>query len=282
MLTNKQQLWILDVYSVIYRAMFKHGPVLTSPSGEVTSGVYLFCKILFSLIHEARPTYLVGALDVPRKETFRRAIYPPYKVSRKEHGNDDILHQQVSRCVHILKNLGIPLLTTPTYEADDVIASLVSVCAGPEIECVVASRDKDLHQVIGPYCRMFDHQTDNWIDAESVFRTWGVPPDKVVEVQTLSGDTTDNVPGVPGIGPAKASKLIQKYSTVQNLCKHLQELTPAVRSSLESTDLDLCRRLVELKTDASLMVSQEDMVFNGLNFKSVEPIFKELGFKQWL
>lgn len=275
---DREQFLIIDGHSMIYRAIFKRGAPLTAPSGEPTRGTYFFCRMLFSLIQEFKPAYLAMAVDGPRKKTWRRRIFPQYKANRGEDGPPEEVQIQFSRIVEIMRALGIPILEVEGHEADDVIATLVDACASPEVECVVCTRDKDLHQVIGPNCRMFDPQNDEWIDEAAVERRWGCPPSGVVEVQTLMGDTTDNVPGVYGVGAVKAKALVEEYGDVATIVKHEKELTPTVRKNLRAADLDLCRKLVELRTDLPIEITAVELEFNGFDMAAASPIFRRLGF----
>ena len=283
---DRSKFLIIDGHSMTYRAIFKQGPVLSSPTGEPTKGTFLFCKMLFSLVQELEPSYLVMASDVPRDETFRRELYPEYKLNRDKDGppSEDVFIQ-VNRIREIVDSLGVPVLTIPPFEADDIIASLVSVCASRDVECVVASRDKDLHQVVGPNCRLFDPQTHEWIDEVVVENVWGLPASKVVEIQTLAGDTTDNVPGVRGIGKRKASQLIEKFGSARAVWDGATNPTNGMqawmRDVLIETDYDLCRRLVELRKDVPLNIDTDDIEFTGFDMKAARPIFDKLGFTQW-
>lgn len=279
---SRDQLFIVDGHSMIFRAVFKHGPPLTSPDGEPTRGTYYFCRMLFALVDDHRPAYLAMAVDAPRKSTWRRALYPPYKMKRDDLGPppEEVIIQ-MTRIKEIVKALGVPIIGAPGFEADDVIASLVDVCASDEVECVVCTRDKDLHQLVGPRCRVFDPQESEWCDEAKVLERWGVPPHQVVEVQTLAGDTIDNVPGVPGIGLKKALALVQRFGSVDAIMEAAETLTPAVQRALRAADLKLCRQLVELRRDVPLDISPAELEFNGFNMKRARPLFRQLGFKAW-
>lgn len=271
----RDQFIILDGHGLIYRAIFRPGPPLTSPSGEPTRGTYTFCATLFSLVQHLKPAYLAMATDAPRKSTFRRKLFPGYKAKRAngDDGPPKEVVVQLARCNQIAKLLGIPLIGAPEFEADDVIATLVDICAGDEVECVVASRDKDFHQLVGRNCRAYDPADREWIDAKHVQARWGVPPNKVVEVMNLQGDPTDCIPGIKGIGPKKALKLILEHGTAREAAHHC---------GFDKDELALQRKLVELRRDVPLIVSPEDLAFNGFNMKNVRPLFQELGFRSFL
>ena len=268
---------------MIYRAVLKHGPPLTSPDGEPTRGTFYFCKMLFALVQEHKPAYLALAVDTPRKDTFRRRLYPGYKASRdRGEGLSEEVLLQIRRIEQIVNALGVPVIKVESFEADDVIASLVNICASEEVECVVCSSDKDLHQVVGKNCRIYDAMKSEWVSSRDVRSRWGVPPEKIVEVQTLAGDSTDDVPGVSGIGLKTATTFIQKYGSVAGVMEARSELTTSKREALEAADLNLCRQLVALRRDVKLAVSSDALAFNGFNMKKARPIFQKLGFRQWM
>ena len=278
---NRDRFFIIDGHSMIYRAVFKKGPPLTSPTGEPTRGTFFFVKMLMSLVDHHKPEFMAVASDPPRGSTFRREMFPPYKAKRDDQEPDESVLIQVRRIKEVIDLLGLPVIEVWPYEADDVIASLVDVCASPDVECVIVSRDKDLHQLIGPNCSMFDAQGDEWVREKDVLERWKVPPDQVVEIQTLQGDTTDNVPGVKGIGPKKATDLILEYGSVEGVLENASSLTPALRKNLESADLTMCRALVELRKDVPLPIDADMLAFDGFDMRAARPLFRHLGFTEW-
>ena len=290
---GKDKFFIIDGHGLIYRSVFRPGQPLMSPNGEPTRGTFSFTQTLLNLIENANPAYLAVAFDPPRKNTFRRKLFPEYKGNRSKKGPpEDSVFVQSNRCQEIVETLGIPILKYEGFEADDVIATLVDICASEEVECVVISRDKDLHQLIGPSCKQYDPQDELWIDETKVMDRWRVTPDRIVDIMTLSGDPTDNVPGVPGIGPATATKLILEFGTLAALLKVVESgefkapekgakktfLTNVRRQSIRQADMELCRQLVELRRDVPITLSVGDLEFNGLDIEAVKPLFAELGF----
>ena len=155
---------------------------------------------------------------------------------------------QIDRIIAIATALRIPILRVPGFEADDIIATLADRLRDEDVEIFMVSRDKDLDQLVGPHVVLYDPMKDETFDAASIEARKGYPPDKAVEVQTLTGDSTDNVPGVPGVGPKTAAKLIAKYGCVDEVLAHADELTPKLRSNLlDSADvLAVSRKLVTL------------------------------------
>jgi DNA polymerase-1 len=286
MKSDRDRFWILDGHSLIYRAIFRPGAPLTSPTGEPTRGTLSFCKMLFALVNEHKPDFLAMAVDAPRASTFRRKAFPGYKVKRERTDEEELdtsVPVQLGRITSLVEELGIPVIGAEGFEGDDVVASLVDCCASDDVECVVVSRDRDLHQLVGPNCSMFDHQSSDWFNQNLVEKIWGVPVEQIVEVKTLMGDSGDCIPGVYDIGKKKAVALIQKFGTVANVMDNLESLPPAQQRHLMAADLDLCRLLVALRNDVPLPdLHAPDLEFNGFDMKRVRPSFQELGFQQWL
>jgi 5'-3' exonuclease len=279
----RDQFWILDGHALIYRALFRPGAPLSAPgTGEPTRGTYTFLSMLFAMVERYEPAYLAIALDAPRTSTFRRKLFPAYKANRDSDPLDDASIIQLKRIREIIPLLGVATLEVDGFEADDVIGSLVEVCASDAVECVVASSDKDLHQLVGPNVRQFDPMKEEWIDEERVLERWGVPPAQVIDVQALMGDTTDNLPGVPGIGAKYATKAIQDYGSLEGLLANLDQLTKAKRDSIAAADLDLCRQLVAVRRDVPLALRVDDLAFDGFDMAAVRPLFRRLGFRTFL
>ena len=277
----RDRFFIVDTHGFMYRALYKRGAPLTSSSGEPTRGTYYFCRMLFSLVDHHKPEYMALVLDAPRDTTWRRSIYPPYKDNRDKGAISKEHLIQIKRIQQIIRMLGIAVVEAPTHEADDLIASLVDTCASDAVQCVIVTRDKDLHQLVSKNCIIYDPQDEVWIDEKKVYKHWGVTPRQVVEMQTLTGDRTDNVPGVVGIGPKKALQLVRSYGTVEKMVEAVDTLPPSIQKAFKSADLRMCRKLVELRRDAPLSVDSKDLEFNGFAMKKLRPLFRELGFRAW-
>lgn len=282
---DRDRFVILDLSSLIYRALLRRGPDLCSPfTDEPTRGTYEFCKSLFALVDVLQPAYVAAAMDDARVNVYRRQIFAGYKANRPEGDLDEDVPVQIGRMMQILRLLGVATVFVAGEEADDVIASLVDVCASPEVEAIVVSRDKDLHQLVGPHCRAYDPISKDFVDEAAVERVWGVPARLVGDVKTLAGDTGDNVPGVRGLGEKKAAKLVREHGDVAGVLAACEEgcLTQAVTQALREADIHLCRELVTLRRDLSLDVMPEDLEFNGFDIEAVRDVFVELGFRSFL
>ncbi|MCH7813848.1 MAG: hypothetical protein IID40_07485, partial [Planctomycetes bacterium] len=213
--------YLLDGHAQIYRAYYAPFRPLTSPSGEPTKATHVFFAMLFSLIQRRQPDYLAMALDVSDETVFRRDLYPDYKAHRDPPPED--FAPQADRIVAIVEAMGIPILRVPGFEADDVMATVAERLARDDVDIFLVSKDKDLEQLLrspdsdGGSVRMYDPGKDEVLDAADLLATKGYRPDQVVEVQTLAGDSVDNVPGVKGIGVKTAAKLIATFGSARGV-----------------------------------------------------------------
>jgi DNA polymerase-1 len=275
-----RRLYLIDGHAQIFRAYYAPFPPLNSPSGEPTKATFIFTQMVLSILREKKPDYIAVALDYGDESTERRQLYSEYKANREATPED--LPLQVERIKEVLAAMEIPIFEVRGQEADDLIATIGSRLDGEDVEVLVASRDKDLHQLISRKLKLWDPAKDVVLDAETLVRDFGFTPEQAVEVQTLTGDSTDNVPGVPGVGPKKAAALVQKYGSVSGVLEHLSELTPKMRESIEASRgvLDLSRRLVTLRRDVPLDFDLERCRVRPLDPARLRPLFERLGFRR--
>jgi DNA polymerase-1 len=275
-----ETLYIIDGHSQMYRAYYAPFRDLTSPTGEPTRATYVFCSMLLKFIAEKRPACLAMAVDAPTETLRRREAYAEYKVTRKPMPED--LPPQIDRILQIVRALGIPILRAEGYEADDIIATAAERFADAETPMVAISRDKDLEQLIGGSFRLYDPMKDEVIDAEAVQSDRGYPPGKVVDALALAGDTSDNVPGVPGVGPKTAAKLLAEYGSAEEIVAHADELTPKLAENVRehAETIRLAKRLVTLERDVPVELDLDRWRFEGVSGEALRPIFAELGFNR--
>jgi len=280
--TPPKTLYLIDGHAQMFRAFYAPFRDLTSPTGEPTRAVHVFCTMLLRLIQDKQPDYLAMAVDGPVEQLERHEAYADYKATREP--PPDEFYTQADRIMRIVEAMGIPVLRADGHEADDTMATLAEQHAAKELQVVLVSRDKDLDQLVTDHVTLYDPTKDQVIDAAAIEAAKGFRPDQAVEVQTLTGDSTDNIPGVPGIGPKTAAKLIAKYGTADNVLAHADELTPKQRQNvLDSADiLPVARDLVTLRRDVSLDVGLKDLAFAGIDGPAVRPILVELGLNQVL
>ncbi|MEM7231480.1 MAG: DNA polymerase I [Planctomycetota bacterium] len=272
--------YLIDGHAQIFRAYYAPFGQLSSPNGEPTKAVHVFTQMIFNILDEKKPDYIAVALDVGDDSTERKKIYPEYKENRDAAPED--FGPQVTRIVEILETLKIPIYAIKGYEADDIIATAARLLKDEDVELRIVSRDKDLHQVLSEKVLLWDPQVDKTLDGKSLVEEKGYTPEQAVEIQTLTGDSTDNIPGVPGIGPKKALTLITKYGTADAVFDHAEELTPKMKENvLASKDvLALSRQLVTLDQHVDFPFALEECARGRVTFDGLAPIFRELGFRR--
>ena len=206
---RKSPLYLLDGYSLIYRSYFAfiNRPLINS-RGENTSVVFGFFRALLAFFDRYNPERFAVVLDSP-VPTFRHERYPDYKANREKAPED--LHAQVPVVLGILKAMGIPTLRLDRFEADDIIAEAARRCRAEERECRILTGDKDLLQLVGDYVRVLRPEKDGYreLGVEDVKENWGVAPHQIVDYLALVGDSSDNVPGVRGIGPKNGGQPVK-------------------------------------------------------------------------
>lgn len=273
-------LYILDGHYQIFRAFYAPFRDLTSPKGEPTKAVHVFCNMLLSLIREKRPDYLAVVLDSGDENVFRRELDPEYKAHRNPTPED--FHVQEGRIIQILEAVRIPMLRLMGFEADDIAATIAREVEEKhkDLDVYIVSRDKDLDQIITRRVRLYDPVKDEVIGVEELIEKKGYPPELSVEVQTLVGDNTDNVPGVHGIGNKTAAKLINQYKSAKAVLEHADELTPKMRENVLAfaQQLPVTSQLVTLRRDVPLSLDLPASAITTFNYQAALPIYEELGF----
>jgi DNA polymerase-1 len=274
-------LYLIDGHSQIYRAYFAPFRDLTSPTGEPTRAVHVFCSMLLKFIAVRKPDYLAMAMDGPAEKLKRRALYAEYKVTRKPMPPD--LPPQVRRIVQIVSAMRIPILRAEGYEADDILATATEKFHSPELNVVLVSRDKDLDQLICDGVCLYDPMKDETFDAAGILAAKGYPPDKAVDALAMIGDASDNVPGLPGVGPKGAVKLINQYGSLDAVIAHVDELTPRLRDAIIANreTLAMARQLITLDRHVPIDLDLEAMRFGCID-PAVRPILAELGLNRLL
>ncbi len=258
------RLFVLDALGLAYRAYyaFIRRPLVNS-KGENTSAIFGFANMAMKIRRDERPEFWALAWDGPGP-TFRHDRFPDYKATRKPMPDD--LRAQIPAIESLAQAIGLPLLEIPGCEADDVMATLAAIGEREGLEVVLVTSDKDLLQlvndrvkVLAPAGRGEDY---TWVDRDAVHGKWGVAPEQIRDVLALMGDTSDNVPGVPGVGEKTAVELITAFGSLDALYDRLPEVKrPALREKLSAhrSLADLSRELVTVKTDLELPVALADL-----------------------
>lgn len=244
-MSHKPQIYLVDGSGYIFRA-FHALPPLTRPDGVQIGAVLGFTNMLIKLLREKNPDYLVVVFDAAR-ENYRNKIYPAYKANRQETPPE--LIPQFSLIREACDAFDVPHIEKEGYEADDLIATYAHSQEG---DVTIVSSDKDLMQLVGGSVRMLDPIKNRLIGVEEVKEKFGVPPEKVIDVQALAGDPTDNIPGVPGIGIKTAAELIQTYGTLENLLANLEDIKQPKRRETLQANIEgarISKELVKLKDD---------------------------------
>lgn len=275
---SRKTFYIIDGHAHIYRAYYAPFRDLTSPTGEPTKATYVFVQMLLSLIEQRKPDYLAMAIDSGDETVFRKQIYPQYKSSRRERPDD--FTPQETRILQIVKDVGVPIFVLPGFEADDLIATMADRLGQESFDTYIVSKDKDLRQIVSDHVFLYDAQGDQVIDAADIEREHGYTPAQAIDIQTLIGDKTDDVPGIPGIGEKTAARLIAQYGSADGVLAHKDELTPKQRENVEkyAANIPLARQLVTLKKDVPLEFDPESCRFSGLDSQVLKASFQELGF----
>ena len=276
--TNPRKLTLVDGSGFIFRA-FHALPPMTNPQGTPINAVFGFVNMLIKLIGDNGGAHLVVVFDSGR-ETFRNQIYPEYKAHRPELPEE--LKPQFSLVRDAVHAFCLPSIELAGFEADDIIATLARTAEKDGIEVTVVSSDKDLMQLVGGAISMFDPLKNKVIGADEVFEKFGVSPDKVIEVQALAGDASDNVPGVPGIGIKTAAQLINEYGDVETLLARASEIKqPKRRESLinHAEAAKISKQLVTLKTDVPISETLDDFITPPLDLLRLESFLDLHGMK---
>ena len=250
-MAEKGRLVLVDGSGYIFRA-FHALPPMTRSDGTPVNAVYGFTAMLMKLVDDLAPDHVAVVFDVDRK-TFRSDIYPEYKANRSEPPEDLVPQFALVRAATAA--LSLPSLEAPGFEADDLIATYARVAEDAGLSTLIVSSDKDLMQLVRGNVTMLDPMKQRRIGVEEVFDRFGVPPEKVVDVQALAGDSTDNVPGVPGIGVKTAAELIQTYGDLDNLLASAETIKqPKRRENLIefAEQARVSRQLVRLRDDVPM------------------------------
>ncbi len=283
-----EKLVLIDGHSILFRAFYGMPLGMTAPDGTHTNAVYGFLAILHKVIEEEKPDYLAVAFDLAAP-TFRHKLYPAYKGTRQKAPEE--FHEQVPVMKKLLTDMEIPVLTAEGWEADDILGTLARDAEMKGVGVSLISGDRDLLQIASAGTEIVIPKTRGGkttyerYTPEIVKKTYGVTPEAFIELKALMGDTSDNVPGLPGVGPKTAQKIMETFGSIENAHNHVDEVKPprASKAMKENWDqLLLSLDLVTIRTNAPVHFDEEAMrLGNPYNEKSYED-FKRLGFTSLL
>ena len=271
---------LVDGSSYLYRA-FHALPPLTTSSGRPTGAVFGVVSMLRKLVEEYKPENMAVVFDAKGK-TFRHELYEQYKANRPT--MPDELRLQIEPLHKLVEALGFPIIMVDGVEADDVIGTLTTQAMQKKIHTLVSTGDKDLAQLVNPYVTLINTMNNQLMDEAGVVKKFDVSADQVVDYLALVGDVSDNIPGVPKVGPKTAAKWLKQYGTLDSLVEHADEIKGKVGESLRASidQLPLSRELATIKHDLDLEYACDNLKLNPPDIKQLQEIYTELEFKTWL
>lgn len=275
-MSKKNLLVLIDGSSYIFRAYFAV-PHLSNSKGEPTNAVLGFTTMLLKVLRELKPSHLAIATDPPGG-SFRNTVYPEYKATRREIPPD--LPPQIPYIKKVIEAFRIPVLEVPNYEADDVIGTAVKL-AKSDFEILIVTSDKDLCQLVDENVRLLDTMKDKTTGIDEVRERYGVEPERVIEVLGLSGDTADNIPGIPGVGEKTARELIERFGDIEGVLSHIDEIGGKKRRENLRQFGDqarLSKKLVTLDTNVPFKWNLDDYTVREPDRDELRRIFHELEF----
>ncbi len=281
-MSNKnERVYLIDGSSYIYRAYFAIHH-LSNSKGEATNAVYGFTNMLLTLLRNEQPDRVAMIFDA-KGPTFRKKLYPDYKANRPSMPED--LVPQIPLIKDMVQAFNLQALEISGFEADDIIATLAKRYADEGLDVTVVTGDKDLMQIVGERVQLLDTMKNKVSGRTEVIERFGVPPEQVLEVLGLAGDTSDNIPGIPGIGEKTASRLIQEFGTIENLLTNIDQVKGKKRQEnlrKYAEQARLSRQLVELVYDLKIDVTLDDLALIEPNREALEVLFKRLEFPKLL
>ena len=283
-MAGKDKIFLLDAMALIYRAHFAmiRNPIRNS-KGVNTSAVFGFMNTLLEVLEKERPTHLAVVFDPP-KGSFRKVEFEAYKAQRQE------VPEDISQSIPVIKELmgamRIPCMEVPSYEADDVIGTLAKKAVKDQYEVYMMTPDKDFGQLVDDHIYIYKpsymRKPKEILGVDEVKKKWGIERvEQVIDILGLMGDASDNIPGVPNIGPKTAEKLIAEYGSIENILKHTDELKGRVKENMETySDQALqSKRLATIITDVPIEFEDEKLVMEEPDREKLKGLFAELEFR---
>ena len=279
-MSEKPLLVLIDGSSYLYRA-FHALPPLTNQSGQPTGATFGVLRMVRKLIDEEQPTRVAVIFDAKGK-TFRHDIYSEYKAHRPPMPDD--LCCQIEPLHACIKALGIPLISIAGVEADDVIGTLAKYAVTQDYKVLISTGDKDMAQLVDDDISLINTINESRMNAQGVQEKFGVEPSQIIDYLALMGDKSDNIPGVPGVGPKTAVKWLNQYHTMQGVIEHAAEVKGKIGDKLRAAidDLPMSYELATIKEDCALDVQLEDLYVAENDIKTLEQLYTDLNFKSWL
>src|ERR1700720_4469115 len=287
MASSAKKLFLVDAMAHIYRAFYAPMNRMNAPSGIPTKVPFLFANIVRRLLKDYQPEYVAIVFDT-RQPTFRDKLFEQYKAQRPP--MPDEMSVQLPYVRRLCEAMRLPILELDGYEADDVIGTMAKKAAANKLDVLVVSNDKDMMQLVNPGVRILrtgsgGAKADTIVDAAKVTEILGVPPEKVIDLMALLGDTVDNIPGAKGIGEKGATELIQKYGSVENALDHADEVSnKRYREALQQQreQVMMSKQLATIATDVPLELDLPALELRTPDVNALSALYRELGFNSLL
>jgi DNA polymerase-1 len=279
-MSGKRLLVLVDGSSYLYRA-FHAMPNLGNSRGEPTGAVYGVINMLRRLLKDEDPAYMAVVFDAPGK-TFRDEIFAEYKAHRPP--MPDELVRQIAPIHELVRAMGLPLVMVENVEADDVIGTLARQAAAAGLDTLISTGDKDMAQLVDGHVQLVDTMKNARYDRQAVIEKFGVPPERIVEYLALIGDTSDNIPGVMGVGPKTAAKWLSEYGSLDALVAQAGSIQGKAGDNLRAglAQLPLARRLATIKCDVPLDLGPQDLRRQPPDTARLRELFHHYEFRTWL
>ncbi len=274
----KKTIYVVDGTSYIHRA-YHAIRNLSSSQGLPTNAIFGFTRMLMKLLDDKSPEYGVVAFDV-KGPTFRHKIFKDYKATRPPMPED--MAVQIPYIKEVVHGLNLVVLEKQGYEADDIIGTIARLGQEQGYNVVIVSGDKDFRQILSENTVMWDSMNDKLTDSSTIRRDYGIEPEQIIQVMALSGDTSDNIPGIPGVGEKTAINLIQQFGSIENVFEHTDHIArPSLRSKLEQfkEQAYLSKKLVTINSAVPLDITPDDLRLKLPQKERLAEIFRELEFK---
>ncbi len=277
---SKTPFLLVDGSSYLFRA-FHALPSLINSKGEPTGAIYGVINMLRRLLDRYQPQQMAVVFDAKGKN-FRHELYAEYKANRPP--MPDELRVQIEPLHEVVRAMGLPLLIVEGVEADDVIGTLARQASASKIPVVISTGDKDMAQLVDEHVTLINTMTDTLLDEQGVSNKFGVKPEQIIDYLALMGDSSDNIPGVPKVGPKTAVKWLASYETMNGIIAHADEIKGKVGENLRASldQLTLSHELATIKCDVELEESPETLQRHAEDHERLLELFQGFGFKSWL
>ncbi|MDO9240893.1 MAG: 5'-3' exonuclease H3TH domain-containing protein, partial [Methylicorpusculum sp.] len=271
---------LIDGSSFLFRA-YHAVPPLTSPQGLPTNAIYGVTNMLRKLMNDYPTEYIAVIFDAPGK-TFRHDLYDQYKAHRPPMPDD--LRVQIEPLHRLIQSMGLPLIMEPDVEADDVIGALARQAEQRDFKVVISTGDKDMAQLVSDHITLDNTMSNTRTDIQGVIEKFGVKPAQIIDYLALMGDSVDNIPGVPKVGPKTAAKWLTEYGTLENLVAHADQITGKIGENLRASldQLPLSKVLTTIKCDIPLRYELDDLKIAPIDKADLAAQLTELGLLSWL